>query len=301
MGTNSPSRRLKPRYILQRALIVGAGIALATGLAGCKNAGGTGSASPIGFPTGSAAGPSATPGAASATGTSGLFTGTSTAAAAAERDPLLGLSASAPPPKTGMTVANPYAPYGSGTQPVPGLPNPSGSASPAALTGGSNQGLDGTNRGNPYPINPNGANQPATAPPIRMDQQGGTSGFAPVPGQPGGLQPTSMNSGQDEFRQLQNEMTRRKVVYQRLEMTSENNWRCIATVPDPANPAARRNFDVRASTDLGALRLAIQEMDKQIPAPAGVLAVGVPVPANPGGVVPATYGAVPLPASGPIR
>lgn len=299
MGTNSPSRRQKPRLILRSVLFAGVGLALATSLVGCKNAGGTGSASPIGFPTGSAAGPSATPGATAAGGTSGLFTGAS--AATAERDPLLGLSTSASPPKTGMTVANPYAPYGSGTQPVPGLPSPSGSASPAALTGGATQGLDGANRGAPYPVNPNGMNQPATAPPIRMDQQGGTSGFAPVPGQPGGLQPTSMSSSPDEFRQLQNEMTRRKVVYQRLEMTSENNWRCITTVPDPANPAARRNFDVRSTSDLGALRLAIQEMDKQIPPPSGVLAVGVPVPANPNGVVPANYGAVPLPAGGPIR
>jgi hypothetical protein len=102
-----------------------------------------------------------------------------------------------------------------------------------------------------------------------------------------------MNSGMDEYRQLQNEMVRRRVVYQRLEMTSENNWRCLVTVPDPANPQARRNFDVRSTTDVGALRLALQEMDKQVQPVGNVVTINAPAAA-----VPATYSVAPLPSSG---
>lgn len=281
MGDRSPFHRKNPRIFPRGWVVAGLWLPVLMGLAGCKNAGGTGTASPISFPFNSTPGPTATPGAPAAAGTAGIFTG-ATAATAAERDPLLGLSTSASPPRPATTVANPYSPYGSGTQQVPGLPSPTGSASPAALTAGNNP---------PYPISPNTGAQPATAPPIRMDQTG-TSGFAPVP-PPGGLQPTSMNSGMDEYRQLQNEMARRRVVYQRLEMTSENNWRCLVTVPDPANPQARRNFDVRSTTDVGALRLALQEMDKQVQPVGNVVTINAPAAA-----VPATYSVAPLPSSG---
>lgn len=290
MGAKSPFHLEKARILPRWCLVAGLGLPVWMGLAGCKNAGGTGTASPISFPFNSSPGPTATGTAAApaAAGTAGLFTGATAGAAANERDPLLGMSTSASPPRPATAAANPYAPYGSGTQPVPGIPNPSGSASPAALTSGA---------GNAYPISPNTGAQPATAPPIRMDQTG-TSGFAPVPGQPGNLQPTSMNVGGDEYRQLQNEFTRRRVVYQRLEMTSENNWRCLVTVPDPANPQARRNFDVRSTSDIGAMRMALQEMDKQAQPVAGV----APNNVQGSGVVPAGYGAVPLgnPGSGSL-
>ncbi len=281
MGDRSPFHRKNPRIFPRGWVVAGLWLPVLMGLAGCKNAGGTGTASPISFPFNSSPGPTATPGAPAAAGTAGIFTG-ATAATAAERDPLLGLSTSASPPRPATTVANPYSPNVSGTQQVPGLPSPTGSASPAALTAGNNP---------PYPISPNTGAQPATAPAIRMDQTG-TSGFAPVPA-PGGLQPTSMNSGMDEYRQLQNEMVRRRVVYQRLEMTSENNWRCLVTVPDPANPQARRNFDVRSTTDVGALRLALLEMDKQVQPAGNVATINAPA-----AVVPATYSVAPLPSSG---
>ena len=286
MGAKSPFHLEKARILPTWCMLAGLGLPVWMGLAGCKNAGGTGTASPISFPFNSSPGPTATGTAAApaAAGTAGLFTGATAGAAATDRDPLLGLSTSASPPRPVTSTANPYSPNVSGTQPVPAIPSPSGSASPAALTSGA---------GNSYPISPNTGTQPATAPPIRMDQTG-TSGFSPVPNQAGTLQPTSLSVGGDEYRQLQNEFTRRRVVYQRLEMTSENNWRCLVTVPDPANPQARRNFDVRSNTDVGAMRLALQEMDKQLQPVAGV----APISAPSTGVIPAGYGAVPLGTQG---
>lgn len=274
MGKSSPIRWQKPRFFAHLALTVAFGLPVSLGLTGCKNAGGTGTASPISFPF-SSPGPTATPGATSAGATAGIFTGAS--AATNERDPLLGLSTSASQPRPITSTPN--------AQNMPALPNPSGSASPAALTGGTNSALDGTGR--------NGANPPASAPAIRMDQQPGTSGFAPVTG--AGLQQTSMNAGVDEYRQLQNELARRRVVYQRLEMVSENNWRCLVTVPDPTNPAARRNFDVRSNSDMGALRMAILEMDKQgQPATQpGSVTLAAPAP----GVAQAGYSVAPLASS----
>ena len=282
MGAKSPFHLGKARILPKWCMIAWLGLAVGMGLTGCKNAGGTGAASPISFPFGNSPGPTGTAGAPAAAGTAGLFTGAS-AAGANERDPLLGLSTSASPARPVNGLATPNSVVGSGNQSVPAIPNPSGSASPAALTSGP---------GGTYPINSNGAAQPATAPPIRMDQTG-TSGFAPVPGQAGTLQPTSMTVGGDEYRQLQNEFARRRVVYQRLEMTSENNWRCLVTVPDSANPQARRNFDVRSTSDVGAMRLALQEMDKQIPPPGGV----VPITSQGTGIIPAGY--TPVPSGSP--
>jgi len=297
MDQNKPLRLQLPRVFQQftGCVALGLGTLLSLGLTGCKNASGSGSPAPLSFPFG-APGPSASgAGATAAAGTVSM-----------ERDPLLGLTTAASPTKSGLG-------YSSGA--VPPVPSPTGATSPAALTSGNNPTLDnGLRMPNGTPAPASGQPGPASAPPIRLDQQPGSSGFAPAAPAVGGLVPTSLQTNADEYRQLQGEMTRRQVVYQRLEMLNEGNWRFLASIPDPANPANRRNFDVRASTDVGAMRTALQEMDRAAspvaPAPLATAAVpatftapiapggAYPIAPNRGTPAPATYTAAPLATSG---
>jgi hypothetical protein len=203
----------------------------------------------------------------------------------------------APP---GKTVAPAAVPKVAATDaPLPPLPAPSNSTSPAALAAGPVPALDPSNdlRIGPSPAGPfatltsnpkppprandwqaqgNAAQEtvPSTTPiAIPAPPSSGQTAILQPPGAPappdahpvalaGGTAPPPPAPRVQSLEQAQAALHGRNVVWQDLKSWSENGeWRFSCSVPNKQNPALNRTYEARASSPLAAIQAVLDKMD----------------------------------------
>lgn len=141
-------------------------------------------------------------------------------------------------------------------QPLPAVPAPSASTSPANLASGAVPALDG-DRGS-LRIGENdrepGRRFASLTPPVPI-AQGGVSTLPPVP-----IVPASSSSGQpDLFRVLE----LRGVKGFRLELKPDSGqWRCICSIPDSQNPKYKQNYEATANDPQAAMQSILDKIDR---------------------------------------
>jgi hypothetical protein len=160
---------------------------------------------------------------------------------------------------------------GQGT--LPPLSAPSSTTSPAALTGGVNPALDlnrdmriGAGAGGSNPVAP----VPVTTAQAGAVLRGVEPAAEPARAQPAGVTPVpaagvALASGgrTDTYQQLQELILARGVNWQRLETVGDGSWKYSCSIPNSQNPATGRHYEAKASTDLGAIRAVLDEIDRQ--------------------------------------
>jgi hypothetical protein len=195
---------------------------------------------------------------------------------AVDNDPLLG--------GPSLPVSTPAArPASTNVAPAP-PPSANSILSPAALAAGAprpadngndlrigsqrgNAGNDGWARGGPTGKTPDSAAsqiadgsgaflrppEPATEPAPRRE-------LAPV-SNPGSARASRFTT----FEQARDEITARGALWQKLETVGENGeWKYSCSIPNRQNPRMRRTYEARASDPAGAIRLVIEQLDKEM-------------------------------------
>jgi hypothetical protein len=158
--------------------------------------------------------------------------------------------------------------------PLPALTAPASTTSPAALTGGANPSLD---PGRDLRIGA-GLGGAASAQPTGNWQASGAVLQSPQPAndpslqQAGSLQPpagtgtATLASGSrvDTYQQLQDALNARGVTWRRLEMVGDSGeWSFQCSIPSKQNPNLRHSYSGRGSSDLGAIRAVLDQIDRE--------------------------------------
>jgi hypothetical protein len=79
------------------------------------------------------------------------------------------------------------------------------------------------------------------------------------------VQPVSapVGSPRDTYEQLQAQLTARGVSWQQLESSGDHGWKFSCSVPKRQNPKVSRTYEATAATDLGAIRAALDQINKE--------------------------------------